>query len=294
MDWTDIEAKLCERAEEVCRHLLPNGQRDGNEWVCGSLGGEKGNSLKVNLAGKVGVWSDFADSGKSGKSLTSLWMRARGLAKFGHAVVEAKQWLGIADDFDKRVKAYPKPKNAGIEQADASAYSAVAETWAKCQPLTKGGPVWNYLVEQRKLAPAALQVFDVRELLSHGQWAMVFPYYAPATEADAARAAIGTAVLGTTQPPEWLKFERLERPEGKKKEWTSKAPKKSLFGVQIADGVLATEAFKDAPHVLICEGGKRRAHLAGLRVHRLGRAAGERAVRREVEGPGQGPAEPEP
>ena len=35
MDWTDIETKLRERVGEVCQHLLPQGKREGNEWLCG-------------------------------------------------------------------------------------------------------------------------------------------------------------------------------------------------------------------------------------------------------------------
>jgi len=241
VDWTDIEAKLCERAEDVCRHLLPNGHREGGEWVVGSVAGETGHSCKVNLAGKVGVWKDFAGD-KGGKTLLSLWMHARNLPKFGYAMKEAKALLGIADDFQKRVQ--PAVPADPSRQTDDSAWKAVAETWAKCSPLTEGGPVWNYLTQRRRLDPPVLTAWNVREFISHGQWAMVFPYFALPTEE--------TPVLPTAPVPEWLKFELLERPAGKKREWTSKAPEKSLFGVQLAGHPF----FKKARHVLICEGEK--------------------------------------
>ena len=89
MDWIEVEAKLKERALEVAQHLLPQGKREGGEWVCGNLDGQPGRSLKVNVTGKVGVWCDFADSGKGGKTLLGLWMHARKLAKFGYAIGEA-------------------------------------------------------------------------------------------------------------------------------------------------------------------------------------------------------------
>lgn len=242
MDWTDIEARLVERAEDVCRHLFPAGKRDGAEFVVGSLGGEAGQSLKVNLTGKVGLWRDFAGD-KGGKTLLSLWLHARNLPKFGAAVVEAKQYLGIADDFQKRVQAYPAPE--AKTQPDDSTWRAVAEVWARCQPLTEGGPVHRYLTEVRKLDAAMLTAFGVREFISHGQWAMVFPYFAtPSDETPVVPVAASV--------PEWLKFELLDRPNGKKKEWTSKAPEKSLFGVQLA----ATPAFANCRHVLLCEGEK--------------------------------------
>lgn len=258
MDWLDIEAKLGERAEDVCRHLLPNGHREGANWVCGDISGKPGVSLKVNLEGKVGVWKDFAGD-KGGKTLISLWCSIVGGAQpFKTAIVQAKEFLGIRDDFDQRVRSYPKPKDAAAEQADESNFKAVAETWAKCRPLTEGGPVWNYLTEKRGLRAAAIRAFDVREYLSGGKWSMVFPYYAaPASEdhGDAVRASVAAVMQPASSDgqrpsaqPLWLKFERLDRPDGKKKEWTSRAPEKSLFGVQLA--------CEGARHVLICEGEK--------------------------------------
>lgn len=246
MDWKDIEARLAERAEDVCRHLLPNGKREGAEWVVGSLDGEAGNSLKVNLAGKIGVWRDFAGD-KGGRSLTDLWMRVRNLPKFGHAVVEAKKFLGIADDFEKRIAAYPVPRDArdAHPTTDDSAWKAVAEIWARCQPLTPGGPVHEYLTVKRGLESAALEAFGVREMLSHGKWVMVFPYFATPSEERPAMPA-------TAAVPEWIKFEALERVNGKKKEWTTKAPEKSLFGAQLGDHPL----FSRCRHALICEGEK--------------------------------------
>lgn len=260
MDWQDIEAKLCERAEEVCRHLLPTGHREGANYVCGDISGKPGVSLKINLEGKVGVWKDFAGD-KGGKTLISLWCSiAGGATPFKTAITQAKEFLGIRDDFNERVRSYPKPRDPAAEQADESNYKAVAEIWAKCQPLTEGGPVWNYLTEKRGLRAAAISAFDVREYLSRGKWTMVFPYYAPPGEGDrgdATRAAVAAAMTPAGETPAarcpaWLKFERLDRPDGKKKEWTSRAPEKSLFGLQLDK----LPGFEQCRHVLICEGEK--------------------------------------
>jgi twinkle protein len=247
MDWTDIERKLCEQPEAVCRHLLPAGKRDGAEYKVGSLSGEAGSSLCVNLAGKVGMWSDFAAS-KGGKTLMSLWCSVRS-QPFKVCIVEAKQFLGIRDDFDKRVQSYGTVRAGGPSQPqhEDSAWKAVADVWAKCQPLTEGGPVWNYLVGQRRLEPALVELYQVREMLSYNRWVMVFPYFLP-DEDDAPIAE----VMQQRQVPGWLKFELLERLDGKKKEWTSKGPEKCLWGLQVA----RTPVFKSAQHVLICEGEK--------------------------------------
>jgi twinkle protein len=174
MDWLEVEAKLKERALEVAQHLLPNGRREGGEWVCGSLDGQPGRSLKVNVTGKVGVWCDFADSGKSGKTLMSLWCSVRA-KPFRDCIEEAKDFLGIRDGFQNpKVTNYP----ALPVKPDESAWRKVSETWAKCSPLVEGGPVWKYLVDQRRLDPQAIAAYDIRETISLNEWAMVFPYWA--------------------------------------------------------------------------------------------------------------------
>lgn len=249
MDWTDVETRLQEQVEEVCRHLLPNGRREGAEWVCGSIEGEPGNSLKINLAGKVGTWRDFAGE-KGGKNLLGLWCSVRH-QEFKKSIVEAKNFLGIRDDFERRVKSYGQTAGAAPDRHE-SAWKPVAEVWAKCNPITTGGPVYQYLVGQRRIEPAVLEWYDVRETISHGQWAMVFPYYAPEEDEDqAVRQLVAEGTPGTPIPA-WLKFELLDRPGGKKKEWTTRGPEKSLFGIQVA----RQKAFQKARHVLLSEGEK--------------------------------------
>jgi len=49
------------RLEELLSLWLPNGKRKGDEWQVGSLAGEPGDSLKINI--KKGIWADFAASG---------------------------------------------------------------------------------------------------------------------------------------------------------------------------------------------------------------------------------------
>jgi twinkle protein len=243
MHWTDIENQLQARSEEVCRRLFPAGRREGGEYVVGSLAGEEGHSLKINLTGKLGVWRDFAGD-RGGKSLISLWLHAQSLPTFGAAVVEAKKWLGLADDRpEQRIRAAtPEP----VQKPDDSGWKAIAEVWAQCATLLEGGPVWEYLTKKRGLSPEVLAIYDVREYLTHGQWAIAMPYFLP-PEPDAA-----VVITPKSPVPAWIKFELLARPQGKKKEWTSKAPDKSLFGMQLD----AHPAFRRCRHVLICEGEK--------------------------------------
>jgi twinkle protein len=260
MDWQDVERQMCDKAEEVCRHLLPQGKREGAEWVCGSVEGQAGRSLKVNLGGKVGVWADFAGDGDNrGKTLMSLWCSVRA-KPFKFCIVEAKGFLGIRDDFERRVKSYDggssSPSSgpaAGAAQKDDSAWKAVGQVWPRCQPLTEGGPVWNYLVDERRLAPEVVEWYGVREMVSGGRWVMVFPYYAPAEEGgEQVSVVLDDGQSGRVGGPTWLKFERLDRVDGKKSEWTTPGPEKCLWGAQVS----TRSEFKAARHVLICEGEK--------------------------------------
>ncbi|HIH5391466.1 TPA: toprim domain-containing protein [Citrobacter freundii] len=85
---------LWNQVERVAKYLLPNGKRESHEWVAGSINGESGKSLKVNLAGKK-VWSDFAE-GTAG-DLLDLWVAVRDCG-LHQAMTEAKEFLGIKDD----------------------------------------------------------------------------------------------------------------------------------------------------------------------------------------------------
>jgi hypothetical protein len=93
LDASAIKAELLARAETVCLHLLSAGKRAGCEWRCGSLRGEAGASLSINLAS--GVWQDFA-AGQKGSNLLELWRQVRGV-DFATALREAAEFLRTSD-----------------------------------------------------------------------------------------------------------------------------------------------------------------------------------------------------
>ena len=95
-DIKQISEMLAKRAQDVCEWLLPNGKRKAQEWCVGSVHGDAGDSMRVNLGGKAGLWKDFADDGKGG-DLIDLIMAAHDCGK-AEAVQEAKDFLGIRDD----------------------------------------------------------------------------------------------------------------------------------------------------------------------------------------------------
>lgn len=80
--------------QEVCAHLLPNGRLAGSNWKVGSIAGESGDSLAIQVTGpRAGIWSDFA-GGQKGDVL-DLWQQVRG-CDFITAKQEAEQFLGGA------------------------------------------------------------------------------------------------------------------------------------------------------------------------------------------------------
>jgi hypothetical protein len=68
-DISAVSAMLASRISTLAPQLLPNGYRDKDEWRCGSVAGERGQSLGMHLTGdKAGIWSDFA-GGPGGDAL---------------------------------------------------------------------------------------------------------------------------------------------------------------------------------------------------------------------------------
>lgn len=244
MNWRDIDAKLADRAEEVCRHLLPHGKREGEEWVCGDIDGQPGKSFKVNIGSKVGLYCDFA-GGHSGQNLMSLWCAVT-RKEFKYAIKEAKQFLGIPDDWEKR---FSRPgtvsgsRNEESQRRDPNKFDHAS--LKNFKPLQEGSAVYRYLTEERGLQAATLEGYRVGETLD-GR-GIVYPYFAPKEDDDLAE---GVDAKTLEQEPSWLKFEKLERKEGKKEEWTTRGPEKCLFGKAVvpssARSIIITEGEKDA------------------------------------------------
>ena len=94
--FSSISALLAQRAEDVCRHLLPDGKREGHEWHCGSLGGEPGTSLKVELTNLfAGKWVDWA-TGQKGDLLDLFKLAQNRYISTQEAFYEATRYLCIS------------------------------------------------------------------------------------------------------------------------------------------------------------------------------------------------------
>lgn len=91
----EIEQRLRDNAESIGRELLTGAHKEGAYLKAGSIMGEPGNSLVLNLQGeRQGCWRDYAGT-DSGDMLDLIGL-TQGLDK-GGAVAWAKDRLGIVD-----------------------------------------------------------------------------------------------------------------------------------------------------------------------------------------------------
>lgn len=217
IDGRRVKEMLNERAEAVCRELLPAGKRVRHEWCCGDIHGAAGQSLRVCLEGsKVGVWCDFQDTGVKGSNLLDLWMRVKGL-EFKDAIGEAKGFLGIKDDWQRAGWGRRATLAREERQGQKGTEAPIAEQF---RVVKEGGRVWKWLTGERKLPAAAIRAYGLGESLDGT--CVVFPF----CDAD------GTVVMA-----KWRNI------EDKKRTWTKPAgAPKMLFGMQ-AIPATATEVF---------------------------------------------------
>lgn len=153
LDVDEIVGMLTERVDALVDDLLPNARREGNERCVGSVGGEPGQSLRINVGAgsKRGWWKDFSSHDRQGNAL---WLIAH-VACHGdvkEAVRWAKSWLKIDDSLPIDIERLRIEARAA---ADARRDQAAAERqkgidrarsrWLQAQALSDGDPVTRYL-----------------------------------------------------------------------------------------------------------------------------------------------------
>ena len=122
---------LADRAEDVCRAYLQGGSRNGGYWRVGSVDGEPGQSLWVNLKGDDrGRWKDEAVPDHKGDLLDLI--RAAGGIGLTAAMDEAARFLGLP----------PPDPEAG------SADRAFAAMLRDAVPVTPDDPAGRYLASR--------------------------------------------------------------------------------------------------------------------------------------------------
>lgn len=153
---SEISQRLANRAEEVCKLLLPNGNSHGKVFECGSIYGEKGKTLKVNLTGEhAGNWVDWNGAEHKG-DLLDLWRYTKNIS-LPDAIREAKAFLGIREPTLPEKK-YSRPKD------DAPV-------------LSPNGDAMQWFATKRKIEPPIVNRFKVQG--DRNRKCVIFPAYSP-------------------------------------------------------------------------------------------------------------------
>ena len=154
-----VSRSLAFRVADLCQRLLPDGWREGQEWV----GGPPGARVRVHLAGrKAGVWAVFA-SGESGDALDLV-----AHLEFGGNKKSAYHWaldfLGMSGAEPPAATARPVPA-AALARATREVEDTKRRAlgfWLHAQPLI-GTPAAAYLAgrgigpQDLRWAPSALR-----------------------------------------------------------------------------------------------------------------------------------------
>jgi hypothetical protein len=147
----DVIRALAENAENVCRHYLPAGRREGSYWIVGDLQNNPGRSLFVRLVGPAsgpGAAGKFTDgaTGEHGDLLDIIRERT-GISRFPDLLAEARAHLGRPQPVcpDRPVPKKTKPPG-GTPAAAARLFAAsvpvaatLADTYLRSRGLTRGG-----------------------------------------------------------------------------------------------------------------------------------------------------------
>lgn len=141
-DARTLSLLLAERIIPLTLELLPHGHREGVEWRCGSLAGEKGQSLAVRLTGpRRGVWADFS-SGERGDALDLVAGNRR------DAMGWARNWLGLGNGpvpEVSRPEVSSKVKSTELDQDEQKRRAKARQLWHEAPAGIAGTPVEAYL-----------------------------------------------------------------------------------------------------------------------------------------------------
>jgi hypothetical protein len=130
MTAADVARALAECIEALVRDLLPNGTRQGHEWLVGNVYGDQGSSLAVHLSGpKAGVWCDFA-TGERGDAL-DLVKAVLGVDT-SEALRWSRRWLGIDDGIAGLLARPAAPPKADASKLDPDRWR---RPWQAARPI---------------------------------------------------------------------------------------------------------------------------------------------------------------
>jgi hypothetical protein len=149
LETDELLSALAQNAEQVCRHYLPAGRREGSYWMVGDLQNNPGRSLFVRLTGPTsgpgarGKWTDGATS-EFGDLLDIIRERT-GITRFPDLLAEARAHLGRPQPVVPDTPSPRKDKSPSGTLASASRLFAasvpitgtLAETYLRSRGITQ-------------------------------------------------------------------------------------------------------------------------------------------------------------
>jgi len=145
LETDELLSALAQNADQVCRHYLPAGRREGSYWMVGDLQNNPGRSLFVRLTGPTsgpgarGKWTDSATS-EFGDLLDIIRERT-GITRFPDLLAEARAHLGRPQPVVPDTPSPRKDKAPGGTPAAARLFAAsmpVAGTLAETYLRSRG------------------------------------------------------------------------------------------------------------------------------------------------------------
>lgn len=149
LDFQGLASELLSSVRDILPKWLPGGKLMGREYVCGSLRGEPGRSLSVNI--QTGAWADFSGDEKGG-DLISLYAAIEGIGQ-GEAFRRLAEDTGFSlrdstpydpSNAPARVAAPPEvckpPEDAEGPAMDHPVFGLPTASW--CYLDTDGGPLF--------------------------------------------------------------------------------------------------------------------------------------------------------
>jgi len=124
-----LAQELADRAEDVCRRLLPAGRREGKDWVDARRAkGGLGDSLKVCLNGpKAGVFCHWGVAGRPAGDMIDLVAYLVTAGDKGQAARWARAFLGYDDKVDPRTLETRRRQAAAKRKASQRSAEAEAK-----------------------------------------------------------------------------------------------------------------------------------------------------------------------
>lgn len=170
--------------ESVLGYLYPNGFSDpnGKKFYIGSVLGEEGESLSVELEGpKAGLWHDFATA--DGGDIFDLWREARGLSSFRETLKDAAEFTGSASTAVRRAPKRKSPSGGAEWGAPVETYkyldpngSIIAEVdrfeWDKNGERKKAFRPWN-VATRTYTAPETRPLYNLPNIVSAAEIVVV-------------------------------------------------------------------------------------------------------------------------